>query len=159
MVQFSRWCVPCGPSLRCNTTVGSTPSHVFKAIEINLSLREEIPAVPSVGQNHEYKWDVWGKKLIATTTDTHTRSKQFSFFMIMLTSKLTLSWLDHASQLSFLKLFPFSRDTLLRVFLGQGPGIPMLNFLARLGQVQLWAPTPSKNPPPFNAKSDRYQVE
>ena len=27
MVLFSQWCVPCGASLSCNTTVGSTRSH------------------------------------------------------------------------------------------------------------------------------------
>ena len=41
MELFIQWCVPCGPSLRRITTVGSTPSHGKKAIEINLTLPEE----------------------------------------------------------------------------------------------------------------------
>ena len=41
-VLFSQRCVLSGPSLRCNTTVGSTPSHGKNAIEVNLALQEEI---------------------------------------------------------------------------------------------------------------------
>ena len=41
ILLFSRHCMPCGPSLRINPTVGSAPSHE-KTTEINLSLREKI---------------------------------------------------------------------------------------------------------------------
>ena len=42
MAQFSRWCVPCGPSMRIQHYIGINSHTLKKAKEINLSLREEI---------------------------------------------------------------------------------------------------------------------